>query len=85
MSIQGEQPPDTHDDRIHRRKLAALLGIVPQAASAWAHAGRLRRYEHGVVNCGRRRYSRALVQRELLRCCRQSLSERDDVIARLDT
>ncbi len=42
-----------------------MLGVSPRTASLWASAGRLARYEHGFPNCGRRKYSKALVELEM--------------------
>jgi predicted site-specific integrase-resolvase len=60
-----DTPPLPSEDWISQRQLAKLLGISERTASVWASEGRLRRFEHGVKDCGRRRYSRALVKREL--------------------
>ena len=60
-------PPDPKSDWCCQRLVATALGISPQAASAKARAGELRHFEHGVPGCGRRKYSRALIQRELQR------------------
>ena len=52
-------------DWICQRQLAELLAVSERTASIWAKAGRLRPYEHGFRNCGRRKYSRCLVETEL--------------------
>jgi predicted site-specific integrase-resolvase len=72
---------DPAHDWIYQLELAAQLGISPQTASAWAKAGRLRRYEHGVENCGRRRYSRWLVERERQRRLQQAVEYQDSLLA----
>ncbi len=48
-------------DWINQAQLAALLGITPKTASVRASKGLLRQYEHGVEGCGRKKYSRQLV------------------------
>jgi len=50
---------------ICQAELAAMLGVSPRTASLWASAGKLRGYEHGFPNCGRRKYSKALVELEM--------------------
>jgi hypothetical protein len=82
------EPPDDvqsmpwpNGDRITQRALAALLGISETTASSWAKDGRLRRYEHGVSNSGRRRYSIALVRREQERCWKQAIRSQDELLA----
>jgi len=52
-------------DWICQRELAELFGVSQRTASAWSKAGRLRQYEHRFENCGRRKYSRGLVEKEL--------------------
>jgi len=42
-----------------------MLGVSSRTASLWASAGKLRHYEHGFPNCGRRKYSKALVELEM--------------------
>lgn len=63
--MAGESAPSPTTDWLTQSELAELLGISERTASVWACAGKLRIYEHGVRGCGRRKYSRALVQREL--------------------
>jgi hypothetical protein len=57
--------PIPRKDWICQRQLADILGISEHTASVRAKAGKLRRFEHGIPDCGRRIYSRTLVQREL--------------------
>ena len=57
--------PDPSVDWITQRELAQLLSVSERTASLWAKAGRLQIFEHGVTACGRRKYSRALIAREL--------------------
>src|SRR4051794_40013961 len=57
--------PRPRSDWISQREVAELIGITEQTASAWARKGKLKVFEHGVAIGGRRRYSRALVEREL--------------------
>ena len=54
-------------DWLTQQDLAHLLGISVRTACAWAAAGRLHRFEHGFDACGRRKYSRQLVEREMRR------------------
>ena len=49
-------------DWINQKQLAGLLRVTPKTASVWARRGWLLQYEHGVVGCGRRKYSRQLVE-----------------------
>jgi len=51
-------------DWVTQSQLAQLLGVSRQTASQWARAGKLASYEHGFSNCGRRKYSQTLVERE---------------------
>ena len=50
-------------DWLNQRELAELLGISTKTASLHARRGKLRVYQHGVHGCGRKKYSRALVER----------------------
>ena len=59
--------PNPAADWITQRELAGILGVCARTASLWAKAGRLQPFEHGFIACGRRKYSRALVQHELRR------------------
>jgi predicted site-specific integrase-resolvase len=52
-------------DWLNQRELAQLLGVTERTASVWARRGHFRIYEHGVRGCGRRKYSRALLQHEI--------------------
>jgi hypothetical protein len=63
----SQAPPHPGSDWVCQKLVATELGISPQRASLKARAGELRRFEHGVPGCGRRKYSRALIQRELRR------------------
>ena len=62
----SDMPPPS-SDWICQRDLAKLFGIVERTATIWAKAGRLRQYEHGIDNCGRRKYSRTLVDNDMQR------------------
>ena len=57
--------PALGSDWINQRELSEMLGISQQTACTWAKDGRLRLYEHGARNAGRRKYSRTLITREL--------------------
>ena len=72
--------PDPGQDWITQRSLAAALGISQRTASLWAKAGRLHRYGHGMPDGGRRKYSRALVERELRRRWEIAIKAQDAVI-----
>ncbi len=67
MEPEGEDrtTPDPRTDAICQREVAALFGVSERPASLQAKAGQLRRYEHGIPNCGRRKYSRRLAELEL--------------------
>ena len=52
---------DSEQDWINQKKLAELLGVVPETASRWAKEGKLRIFQHGMVGAGKRKYSRRLV------------------------
>ena len=56
--------PPPNGDWICQRDLAVLLGVSERTASIWAKAGRLRRFEHRFEDCGRRKYSRTLIDTE---------------------
>lgn len=60
-----EAAPEPTSDWITQRELADFLGVCVRTASLWAKAGRLQRFEHGVIAGGRRKYSKSLIQREL--------------------
>ena len=62
-----QAPPDPKSDWCCQKLVAKALGTSAQRASAMARAGELRHFEHGVPGCGRRKYSRALIERELRR------------------
>ena len=53
-------------DWITQRAIAEILGVSQRTASVWASNGRFRHYEHGCENCGRRKYSRLLIDRHVL-------------------
>ena len=71
-------------DWIYQRDLAQILGFSEHTASVWAVDGRLRRFEHGVPNCGRRKYSLALVQRELSRHWEAAINYQDAAQGKAD-
>ncbi|QDU76865.1 Helix-turn-helix domain protein [Bremerella volcania] len=70
--------PSPTTDWITQRELAELLGISERTASLWAKGGKLEPFKHGVKTCGRRKYSKSLVQRELN-------NRWDEAVARQDT
>ena len=57
--------PLPREDWICQAELAEMLGVSERTASIWARAGKLQQYEHGCQPCGRRKYSRKLVERKL--------------------
>ncbi|WP_165252731.1 hypothetical protein [Paludisphaera soli] len=72
-ATEPRSTPDLRTDAICQRQIAALFGVFERTASLQAKAGRLRRFEHGVPNCGRRKYSRRLVELEVERRWRQAV------------
>lgn len=71
--------PNPKADWLCQRDLAQFLAISEHTASVWAAAGRFRQYEHGMSNCGRRKYSRSLLERELT--CRWEAAVRNQDVA----
>jgi hypothetical protein len=57
--------PSPANDWIDQSQVGGIFGVTAKTASLWAKAGRLSRYEHGMPNCGRRKYSRQLVMQDL--------------------
>lgn len=78
---RADRSPDPAGDWLDQGALARVLGISPRTASIWARQGRLRLYEHGVLNCGRRRYSRQLVERERQRCWAEAVKAQDEQLS----
>ena len=76
----SQAPPDPKTDWCCQKLVAKALGISPQRASAKARAGELRHFEHGVPGCGRRKYSQALVQRELRRRWELAIKVQDQLM-----
>ncbi len=76
--------PDPGQDWITQRSLAAALGISQRTASLWAKAGRLHRYEHGMPDGGRRKYSRRLVELELERRWSRAVQLQDERLAEIE-
>lgn len=73
--------PSPTTDWITQRELAQVLGVSERTASLWAKAGRLEPFEHGVATCGRRKYSKTLVQRELNNRWDEAVTRQDSVTA----
>jgi hypothetical protein len=65
------------DDWIVQKDVAVMLGVTAKTASLWAGEGKLRIFEHGVQSGGRRKYSRALVRRELEQRWAQAVQQLD--------
>ena len=72
--------PAPNSDWMCQRELAELFGVSPRTASAWSKAGRLRQYEHRFENCGRRKYSRALIEKELQLRWGQAVQRQEDLL-----
>jgi hypothetical protein len=73
-------PPDPKSDWCCQKFLAKALGISPQRASAKARAGELRHFEHGVTASGRKKYSKALIERELRRRWEMAIKAQDQLM-----
>ena len=73
-------PPDPRTDWCFQRDLAEALGISAQVASTKARAGELRHFEHGVPACGKRKYSKALIERELRHRWEHALKVQDQLM-----
>jgi hypothetical protein len=71
--------PPPRDDWICQRQLADLFAVSERTASLWAKAGRLRRFQHGFPDCGRRKFSRSLVLREIRERWERAVLEQDAV------
>ena len=80
---ESEHPNSS--DWITQREVARLLGVSPQTASTKARRGQLRRFEHGISIAGRRKYSRALVERELKICWREAVRRQDSILSNADS
>jgi hypothetical protein len=72
-----QAPPDPNSDWCCQKLVAKALGISQQAASAKARSGELRHFEHGNRGCGRRKYSKALIERELRRRWEKAIEVQD--------
>lgn len=64
-------------DWLTQQELARMLRISERTASVWARQGRLRLFEHGVANAGRRRYSRSLFHRYVTACMKRAEALQD--------
>jgi hypothetical protein len=71
--------PPPQEDWVTQREMAKMLGVSDRTASLWAAAGRLRRFEHGFPECGRKKYSRALVEAELQQCWDRAVHRHDEL------
>lgn len=69
-----EPIPDPRSDGICQKSVCGVLGISERTGSLLAKVGKLRRFEHGIPGCGRRKYSRRLVERELRRRWERAVS-----------
>jgi len=79
MAVMDAHAYQSHptEDWVEQKTLAGMLGVSEKTASAWAKAGRLLVFEHGFSCCGRRKYSRTLVERELARRWGQAIHRQD--------
>ena len=68
------------DDWLCQREMADLLHISQRIASVWAADGKLRQYEHGFPQCGRRKYSRQLVERLIRRGWEEAIKRQDETL-----
>jgi hypothetical protein len=81
MSPHSSQaPPDPRADWCFQKNVSEALGISEQTASAMAQAGELRHFEHGIRGCGRRKYSKALITRELRRRWELAIKAQDELM-----
>ena len=46
----------------------------------WSKAGRLQQYEHRFDNCGRRKYSRSLIEKELRLRWGQAVQRQEELL-----
>ena len=74
------QTPSPRGDWICQRELAALFGVSERTATLWAAAGRLRRFQHGFPDCGRKKLSRTLAEREIQQQWERAISEQDAIL-----
>ena len=74
----GRPPPVL--DWICQRELADMFDISPRTAASRAAAGKLHAYEHGVPNCGRRKYSRLLVERVIRHRWEEAIRRQDKLL-----
>jgi hypothetical protein len=70
--------PDPASDWTDQKGLAELLSISEKTACCWAKEGRLAEFEHGFPHCGRRKYSRTLVRREIQHRWQQAIRRQDE-------
>lgn len=83
LEVSVTLPPPA-EDWIDQLEVAGMLGFSTTTASSWAKQGKLRVFEHGVVPCGRRKYSRSLVQRQIQRGWTQAVERQDEAAPALD-
>jgi hypothetical protein len=79
--LPEEAPPDPKTDWCYLKDVAKALGHSPHTASAKAKSGDFLHFEHGVPGCGRRKYSRALIERELWRRWEQAVRVQDELLS----
>lgn len=61
-----------------QKELAEVLGVSQKTACCWSKEGRLQEFEHGIPQAGRRKYSRALVERGLQRYWQQAVRRQQE-------
>lgn len=74
------QRPVPQDDWINQHALAELLSVCPRTVGNWDAAGKLAQFEHGFPSCGRRRFSRRLVERALQRRWAEAIRRQDAML-----
>jgi len=84
VDLQSEPMPDPRDDGICQRTLCDILCVSERTGSILARQGKLSRFENGIPGCGRKKYSRRLVERELQRRWERAVREQDEMMAHVD-
>ena len=78
--MNATKTPPPSGDWICQRELANLFGVSQRTTSLRAAAGRLRRFQHGFPDCGRKKFSRTLVEREIEQRWERAVSQQDAVL-----
>jgi len=77
-AMSETEAPDPAADWIDQRELAGMLGVSEKTACCWAKEDRLAMFEHGFPQCGRRKYSRTLIRREIQHRWQQAIRRQDE-------